>query len=85
MTICHSAMGSIGKLIFTMNSYNMEEIKKTKSQAVVEIIASGPLKITGNFILKDLKRDTESSPEEVQLCLCGRSAKKPLCDDSHLK
>ena len=63
----------------------MEEKKEFKSQATVEVIASGPLKITGNFILKDLKRDTESAPGEVQLCLCGRSAKKPFCDDSHLK
>jgi CDGSH-type Zn-finger protein len=63
----------------------MEEKKEFKPQAIVEVLASGPLKITGNFILKDLKRDTESSPGEILLCLCGRSSKKPLCDDSHLK
>jgi len=68
-----------------MNNSDMEEKKEIKSQAVVEVLASGPLKITGNFILKDLKRDTESSPGEVQLCICGKSARKPICDDSHLK
>ncbi len=68
-----------------MNSNDMEEKKEIKSQAVFEVLASGPLIITGNFILKDLKRDTESTPGEIKLCLCGRSAKKPLCDDSHLK
>ena len=78
-------MGNTEKQIFTMNNSDMEEKKEIKSQAVVEVLASGPLKITGNFILKDLKRDTESSPGEVQLCICGKSARKPICDDSHLK
>jgi hypothetical protein len=78
-------MVNTGKQIFTMNSSDMEEKKEIKSQAVVEVLASGSLKITGNFILKDLKRDTETSPGEVQLCICGKSARKPFCDDSHLK
>jgi CDGSH-type Zn-finger protein len=63
----------------------MEEKKENKSQAIVKVIEFGPLKITGNFILKDLKRDTENSPGEVWLCRCGRSGNKPFCDESHLK
>jgi CDGSH-type Zn-finger protein len=63
----------------------MEDKKEIKSQAIIEVIEFGPLKITGNFILKDLKRDTENSPGEVWLCRCGRSANKPFCDESHLK
>lgn len=63
----------------------MEEKKTNKSLAVIEVIDFGPLKITGNFILKDMKRDKESSPGDVLLCLCGKSQTKPYCDDSHKK
>jgi hypothetical protein len=61
----------------------MDEKKEHKPQATVEVIEFGPLKITGNFIIKDLKRDTEISPGEIFLCRCGKSGKKPFCDESH--
>jgi CDGSH iron-sulfur domain-containing protein 3 len=63
----------------------MEENKEKKAQAVIEIIDFGPLKITGNFIIKDMKRDKEESPGEVWLCRCGKSGNKPYCDESHKK
>lgn len=63
----------------------MEENKERKSQATIEVIEYGPLKITGNFLLKDLKRDKEDSPGEVLLCRCGKSGNKPFCDESHKK
>jgi len=63
----------------------MEENKKNKSQATIEVIEFGPLKISGNFILKDMKRDSEVTPGEVWLCRCGKSANKPYCDGSHKK
>ncbi len=63
----------------------MEETKKDKTEATIELLDFGPIKINGNFILKDLKRDTEEMPGEVFLCRCGKSENKPYCDDSHLK
>ena len=63
----------------------MEENNEKQLQTKVEIIEFGPLKITGNFILKDLKRNIEDSPTEVLLCRCGKSMNKPFCDDSHKK
>jgi CDGSH-type Zn-finger protein len=57
--------------------------KEKKSEAEVEVIDSGPLRISGNFILKDLQRDRESAPGEVFLCRCGKSSDKPFCDESH--
>jgi CDGSH-type Zn-finger protein len=63
----------------------MEEKNENKSQAVIEVIEFGPLKITGNFQLKDIKRDKEESPSEILLCRCGKSGNKPYCDDSHKK
>lgn len=61
----------------------MEENKDIKSQAIIEVLDSGPLKITGKFLIKDLQRNKEESPTEVLLCICGKSGKKPYCDESH--
>lgn len=63
----------------------MEEKQTNRSQAVIEVIESGPLKISGNIIIKDMKRGFESTVTEVLLCRCGRSSNKPFCDDSHKK
>lgn len=63
----------------------MEENKEKKAQAIIEVIDNGPLKITGNFIVKDLKREKEDSINEVWLCRCGKSGNKPYCDESHKK
>jgi CDGSH-type Zn-finger protein len=63
----------------------MEDNKENRSKTVIEVIDSGPLKISGNFILKDLKRDKETVAGEVWLCRCGKSSNKPFCDESHKK
>jgi CDGSH iron-sulfur domain-containing protein 3 len=63
----------------------MEENKKNKSQATIEVIDFGPLKITGNFHIKDIKTGHEDSRGEVWLCRCGKSGSKPYCDESHKK
>ena len=76
-------MGNTGKLDLMVNILGMEENKENKTQAIIEVIDFGPLKITGNFQLKDLKRDKEDSPGEVWLCRCGKSGNKPYCDESH--
>lgn len=63
----------------------MEDRTEFKSQAIIEVIDNGPIKITGNILLRDSKRDLMESPEEVYLCRCGRSQNKPYCDESHKK
>lgn len=63
----------------------MEDNIEFKSQAIIEVIDNGPIKITGNILLRDSKRDLMESPEEVYLCRCGRSQNKPYCDESHNK
>jgi CDGSH iron-sulfur domain-containing protein 3 len=82
---CPSATGNTGKPVSLVNFSAMEEKKENKSQAVIEVIDFGPLKITGNLLLKDIQRDKESSPGEILLCRCGKSANKPYCDESHKK
>jgi CDGSH-type Zn-finger protein len=63
----------------------MENKKEYNPQAIIEVTDFGPLKITGNFILKDLQRSKEEIVTEVLLCRCGKSENKPYCDDSHKK
>jgi CDGSH-type Zn-finger protein len=63
----------------------MEQNEENKNQTIVEVTDFGPLKITGNITIKDLKRDKEETVSEVLLCRCGKSANKPFCDDSHEK
>jgi CDGSH iron-sulfur domain-containing protein 3 len=62
---------------------NMETNDYKKPLTIVEVIDGGPLKITGNIILKDLKKDITDNPVEISLCRCGRSGNKPYCDCSH--
>ena len=61
----------------------METNTQNKAQAVIEVIESGPLKITGLFIVTDVKKGTDEKPGEVWLCRCGKSDNKPYCDGSH--
>jgi CDGSH-type Zn-finger protein len=61
----------------------MEENKQYKPQAIIEVLESGPLKITGNIIIHDIQRNTSDSSTEVWLCRCGKSSNKPYCDESH--
>jgi hypothetical protein len=78
-------MDGTEKLALRVKRILMDNKEDIKSQAVVELISNGPIKITGNFVVKDLKRDKEESPKEILLCRCGRSLNKPYCDDSHKK
>jgi len=61
----------------------MEDNTGKNSHTEITVIESGPLKVSGNFILKDLQRNNESKPDEVWLCRCGKSKDKPFCDGSH--
>lgn len=63
-----------------------EKNRPIKPQAEIEVIPDGPLRIKGNIILSDVKRDIFMTPaDEIYLCRCGRSRNKPFCDGSHEK
>ena len=61
----------------------MEGNDNNNSDAIVEVIDNGPVKITGQIVLRDLKKDITETVTEVSLCRCGRSCNKPYCDESH--
>jgi CDGSH iron-sulfur domain-containing protein 3 len=78
-------MGHTEKPVLMTSDLIMEDKKEFKSQATVEVIDNGPVKITGNILIRDVKRDITENLQEVSLCRCGRSVNKPYCDDSHKK
>jgi CDGSH-type Zn-finger protein len=57
--------------------------------AEMEIIVSpnGPLRISGNFVIKDPqgKGFDLSGRTAISLCRCGFSENKPFCDGSHAR
>jgi uncharacterized Fe-S cluster protein YjdI len=63
--------------------------KKTRKRpkfARVQILKDGPAIISGNFILRDPDRKKiHLKTEKAAICRCGASAKKPLCDGTHLR
>jgi len=61
----------------------MEGNDNNNTDAIVEVIDNGPVKITGQIVLRDLKKDITETVTEVSLCRCGRSCNKPYCDESH--
>jgi hypothetical protein len=81
--ICHSATEGTEKSVSTVNFLNMEENKQNIPHVIVEVLDSGPIKITGNIHLNDMQRGKEEDSIEVLLCRCGRSRNKPYCDESH--
>lgn len=78
-------MAGTTKPVLMVNNQVMEDNKERDPQAKVELTDSGPMKIKGKFILNDYKREKVEMPEEVSLCMCGKSLRMPYCDDSHKK
>lgn len=55
------------------------------SDVVIKIRENGPILVTGPVILTDhlgRKYDT-GAQDNIALCRCGHSQKKPFCDGSH--
>jgi CDGSH-type Zn-finger protein len=51
------------------------------------VSANGPLRISGNFIIKDAQgKDFDLAGRiAISLCRCGFSENKPFCDGSHAR
>ena len=77
-------MAPTGKLASVTNANKLNTMEKT-DKTEIRIIKNGPLKVTGNFVLKG----PEGVPVEIKdptfLCRCGASANKPFCDGAHRK
>lgn len=53
--------------------------------STVTVANNGPLRITGEFVIKDAEGREFSTPgrESVSFCRCGGSNNKPFCDGTH--
>ena len=51
----------------------------------INVASNGPLRISGNFVIKDAqgKEFDLSGRNAISLCRCGHSDNKPFCDGSH--
>lgn len=56
-------------------------------QVSVTVNPNGPLRISGDFVIKDAQgRDFDLSGRTViSLCRCGHSENKPFCDGAHAR
>jgi CDGSH-type Zn-finger protein len=54
-------------------------------KTVIVINPNGPIRITGNFIIKDAEgKDFDlAGRTTISLCRCGLSSNKPFCDGTH--
>ena len=53
--------------------------------AEITVIKDGPLHVMGVTKLEKSDGKAIDSADEVWLCRCGHSAKKPFCDGAHKK
>ena len=53
----------------------------------ITVSPNGPLRISGNFIIKDPRGSAFdlSGRTAISLCRCGHSENKPFCDGSHAR
>ena len=51
----------------------------------IVVFPNGPLRISGNFVIKDGQGKSFDLSERtaISLCRCGLSENKPFCDGSH--
>jgi CDGSH-type Zn-finger protein len=54
---------------------------------IIACAPNGPLRISGNFVIKDSQgKDFDvSGRTTISLCRCGQSLNKPFCDGSHAR
>lgn len=52
-------------------------------QLKIEVMKSGPLLVTGTFVLIDDQGNEEIKSGNLALCRCGASKNKPFCDGLH--
>jgi len=55
------------------------------SSTTIVCLNNGPLRISGDFVIKDAQEGEFdlSGRDAISLCRCGNSNNKPFCDGSH--
>ena len=60
-----------------------QEPTATAGAINIECLPNGPLRVTGEFIVKKPDGTEEIKKGPVSLCRCGASNNKPYCDGGH--
>lgn len=50
---------------------------------VILLQKNGPMRVKGNFIIKDQDDKPYDVSGDIFLCRCGKSSRQPFCDGSH--
>ena len=70
-------------------TYERKDVKQAVAAEVsateVTIIPNGPLRLSGNVVVKDEEGTVLAEASKMSLCRCGFSQNKPFCDGSHKK
>lgn len=63
----------------------MQNPKNENIYTEIKINKGGPIRVTGKFQISgtDGSRVDTENQDEVYLCACGKSKRKPFCDGSH--
>ena len=51
----------------------------------IQALKNGPLLVRGEVEILDSSGETMQAANQVALCRCGQSSKKPFCDGTHGK
>ncbi len=73
-----------GALTYEKTKTDSKESEKM-ADATIKAKKNGPLLVEGDCILQNSDGKVLADHGPYALCRCGGSAKKPLCDGSHLK
>jgi CDGSH-type Zn-finger protein len=57
----------------------------SERRTTITAYPDGPLVVRGDFEVTGLDGEPVETGRMAALCRCGRSAQKPLCDNSHKK
>ena len=55
------------------------------AEVTIEATPNGPYLVTGPIELRDMNGNVLPTKQQVWLCRCGASTKKPFCDGTHSK
>jgi len=70
-----------------MNKFAVGKIQNNlnSGRIVIILMKDGPLHIQGPLEIRNPEGEVCYKGNQITLCRCGRSAKMPFCDGSHLK
>ena len=71
-----------GALSYSMNS---DEAVSQNTDTKVEVMANGPLLVSGTLQVTDTAGNTETKKRTTAFCRCGASLNKPYCDGAHVE